>query len=735
RYAALLIDEFQDTDPIQGELLLYLAERAGRSAADWRGLELEPGKLFVVGDPKQSIYRFRGADIRAYEEFTRLMLAQGAAKCDLQTSFRSHAGVVEPVNRVHGALMRPLAGLQPAYLPIQHRRDSGRGAGLELVVARPADGERGSAEESRGAEAAWIARWIAERCGDGKDYRYREVAILLRTTTALGPYLDALKAAGLPYAVEADRSFYDTQEVLDLLNLLRALDDPEDRLSLAGLLRSPLAALDDRELYALKLAGGLDYRKDPPAGALSEGSRARLAGLWRALRGLRASAGLVGLGEFVGSVFRETFLVELASAAYYGEQTASNLLKFARLAAQAGEERGATLKELIGLVERAARESADEGESPLADEQLDAVRILTIHKAKGLEWPVVILPNLGAPPRAGDAPASKVDWSSGTIGLALPKTKAADAAMAFLKRAEALRERHEAVRLLYVAMTRACDHTILLGPRKPAGERSFGALLRQAGAWPAEDASPESLSLGGLRVPVRYVDGPGPAQLPRPGGSGLPGAPKGLPALARAWKERRAGAAAAAAPRATSPTALEAAARWRGPAPASEEAPAPRAGRAKLVGVLCHRVLEGWDFQAGGDAAAAVERACRALRFEQPGDDWEGAAAESRELLAGFLRSEAARELAAAAILGREVPFVFAEEGRIVRGAIDVIYELGGKLWVGDYKTEKPARKGSGAASRHEAQSKAYREAVSRALGRPCGFKLLFLRGGKASAA
>ncbi|MBI5202154.1 MAG: UvrD-helicase domain-containing protein [Elusimicrobia bacterium] len=731
RWDALFIDEFQDTDPIQGELLLYLAERRGGAAKTWRDLRLEPGKLFVVGDPKQSIDRFRGADIRAYQDCTDLLLRQGALKCDLTVSFRSHAGVVDPVNAIHDRLMLSRPGLQPSYLAIQPYREAKAGAALELVVSRAAEGEKLGADAGRAREAAWIASWIAANCGERKAHKFRDVALLLRATTNLEPYLDALKAAGLPYAVEADRYFYGTQEVVDLLNLLRVLDDPSDRVSLFGLLRSPLAALDDRELYELKLAGGADYRREPPR-ALSKTSRERVARFFGALASLRERAGREPLGDFVARVFRETFLVELASAAYYGEQTASNLQKFARLAVKAGDDRGATLKEFIGLVERDIREGTREGESPLADEHLDAVRILSVHKSKGLEWPVVILPNLSAPPRSSELGIARVDWGSGAVGLALTKAKAADAAMAFLKLEEGRREGFEAVRLLYVAMTRARERLILCGSQAFKGEKCFTGLLARAGAWPAPaGGSPESLALGGRAVPISYLD----ADVPAPGAAKA-SEEKGLAldGLGGLWKDRRKAAKAAEKPASTSATrlaALEPKPASKPDAESSEDGPAPESAP-RLLGVVCHRVLERWDYRADGDFAAAARREAERLVREGARADAALLASESAGILKGFLESDAASGLAQAEILGREVPFLYADGGQVIRGSIDLLYREGKRLWVADYKTERTgAREAEALAKRHAAQSKVYREAVRRALGEACGFKLVLLRTGQ----
>jgi ATP-dependent helicase/nuclease subunit A len=169
RYGAVLVDEFQDTDPLQGEMLLFLAEGPDSAADRWNDVRLEPGKLFIVGDPKQSIYRFRGADIRAYEAFVSLVISQGGIKCDLQTSFRTHERIVDPVNRLFSGLMREEKGLQPAYLPLLPRpaategpADAGRGP---LLPIGGGDVELVLVDGGPAAEARWIARWIVDQCG------------------------------------------------------------------------------------------------------------------------------------------------------------------------------------------------------------------------------------------------------------------------------------------------------------------------------------------------------------------------------------------------------------------------------------------------------------------------------------------------------------------------------------------------------------------------------------------
>ena len=180
-FGAFLIDEFQDTDPLQGELLMYLAEEESRDARTWRETRLARGKLFVVGDAKQSIYRFRGADISAVENFTEHLVSQGALQATLRTNFRSTQAIVDAVNGVFRSVMKGRPGLQPDYKEIAP--SSAGGAAPRWIRVKPAGSDtKLSANARRRAEAAWIADWILRQRGE---LSYRDIAIVVRTTTDL----------------------------------------------------------------------------------------------------------------------------------------------------------------------------------------------------------------------------------------------------------------------------------------------------------------------------------------------------------------------------------------------------------------------------------------------------------------------------------------------------------------------------------------------------------------------
>lgn len=719
KFDAFLVDEFQDTDPLQGEILLFLTEEKDAEAERWRDVVLERGKLFIVGDPKQSVYRFRGADIRAYEHFVRLVLDQGGLKCDLQTSYRSHARIVEPVNRLFSQAMRESPGLQPAYLPLYPRPGTeGDAGGVELVLVAGGGEDPLSARASQEREAGWLARWIVDHCGpegSGRPWRAGDVAILFRSTAALPVYMEALKNAHVPTLVESDRAFYGTPEVMDFLNWVRVVLDPADTVSLVGLLRSPRAAVRDADLLVLSDRGLLDDRAVLPED-LPAALRGRVENLFAALGESRRWAFREPLGAWAGRVMATGGLLESCAAAYHGEQTVSNLMKLVRWAEELGAREGETLSAFGRRLSRAVARQKEEGESPLGEEQVDAVRLLTVHKAKGLEYKVVFVPNLGAKTRAGTRSTDVVlhDWGEGRVGHRLPGLRWADAAMVFLEGDERRREEEESVRLFYVAATRAKEKLFLLGGDK-AARGSFLSMLQAAavpdkGAW----VFPEGFRLECTEIPPQ--DSPGPLWPHR----STEESPREETDLSALWDRRRSEfASLQGAPVFLRPSAMK----EGGPRGGSPFGPSENAA---AVGTLCHAVLEKWDFKNPGDLSRAVGEARQRVE-----DLSEAAAAEAEGLLRGFLVSPAARSLAHAEILAREIPFVAPEAGGVTRGVMDLLYRKDGRLWVADYKTDRlaPGEARTRAAA-YAPQGEAYRRAVEQSLGERCGFEVIFLRTG-----
>ena len=519
RYRSILIDEFQDTDPIQYEILLYLAEEPGRAATDWRRVRVERGKIFVVGDPKQSIYGFRRADIEAYLEVVeKIIKAQGGIECRLTTNFRSNSEILDVVNGTFDTLIRAQEGVQPPYIAIRPAPERNSAAGsLPKVIVRKivsADDDRIDAETARRLEGQSLARWLKEAVlsktailnsrGETVFAQPRDVAILVRKLTDIHEYLEPLRRHGIRYVVEGERQFYAAKEIIDAVNLLRAVENPHDRLAWVGVLRSPLGGLTDQEIYDLHRQNMLDYRA---VAKLAPGDfPATLGILCKTMACLHDEILTMPIGAALAHLFATLPIEQLAACHFHGEQAVGNLQKLLRQAEQLGREGLTTLKAAIRQLEKRVLEVKDESESVLAEENLDAVRVMSIHKSKGLEFPIVILAGCqtGIENQRNPPPESLFDWSSGLTGLRIGQT--VDLAGLYIAEKTKLRNIEEQKRLLYVAMTRARENLVI--SCAPANRRggSFLDLLDQSlnGAIAAATES-TSAQLGNGRVAIEVV--------------------------------------------------------------------------------------------------------------------------------------------------------------------------------------------------------------------------------------
>jgi ATP-dependent helicase/nuclease subunit A len=771
QFKAILVDEFQDTDPVQYEMILYLAEAAGREEQEWRRVRLEPGKLFIVGDPKQSIYAFRRADMEAYDAVVEdYVLAQTprGERHTLHSNFRSHSALLSPINEVFARVfpLVPIKGLQPKndpLLAVQTDAQPLQTERLEMRLVRPQEPDADADTASR-AEAEELARWLREEVLDVEQIREHEapvtikprhVAVLLRTLTKARDYLEAFRRYDIPCLTEGEKHFYERQEVIDAVNVLRAVANPHDALALVGVLRSSLGGLSDATIEDLARKGLLDYRRPLSADVRDA---AAIAPVYALLGEVQRELPRVPLPDVMDLVLNKVPLLELAAASMDHEQAVANLLKLRDITARLAQRPDFTLQGLIAELTSRVFEPPDETESPLAEEGLEdreqqgAVRLLSIHKAKGLEFPMVILAGLH---RGTDRRESRIliqhDWSTGIVGVRAGDLQTVGGVYVGHKLAQ--RQRAEQARVLYVAMTRAKRRLVLSAglPAKSKGGESFLSRLADAMDLDLSSIETAAIRLGETEVPVRVI--PGRDVAPRSGtGPVWREADGDLSGLLSRWSERMERWQAARHTRLfTSPTALQEAdagslprgapakrasgGTAAGPSPATADS-----GRARLIGILAHLVLESWDFADDPERLKGrVTAICRTgiqSELVTQGDVGQ-IEAELHDLFTTFAASQSYVELQRATILGRETPFAIPwdEPGHqpcIMEGVIDLIYRLDGKVWIADYKTDRvEARELANRASVYQAQADVYRTAVSRCLGlEQVGFKFFFLRSG-----
>ncbi len=756
RFKAILVDEFQDTDPIQYEVLLYLAEEKGQQAEDWRKIKLKPGKLFVVGDPKQSIYAFRRADIEAHLRVVRdVIQRQNGIECALKTSFRSHEGILDVVNGVFSQLIQARETLQPPYASIHPLEDAVLepkelpSALLRHVEIRRVEGDEDlNAADARRLEGQSLARWLAEdvlgkamildKNRSPMPAQAGHVAILMRSLVNVDQYLEPLRRRGIPYVVEGEKHFYATQEVIDMVNLLRAIENPYDRLALAGTLRSPLGGLNDRELYELHLQGLLDYRAVAwPKGLPKKRPASQVRDLYSILLRLHKETRRLSVGDAVREIFDSLPVMVLAASSYHGEQRVANLEKVRLLAEEMGREGTATLKGVIATLERRVSEMKEEGESSLAEEGLNAVKVLSVHKAKGLEFPLVILAGCQAGVNRQGSETVEVyhDWSTHLVGLHVDDLWSLSGI--FLDGKKKTREEEEQKRVFYVAATRAREHlTLSCAAAKRKSSGSFLSLLEEATGEIRSATESKSVTVGAGKIQLRILQ----EGLEPPGSIGSKAEKRSVVFDAQAYEKvvlqrQEKYQETIETPLFVNPTLLK-----RGEEEGRGQVPRGKNGgglnqEALFVGELAHRFLQRWDFSQ--DPQAFREQLLPFLDLSLDARDDHDRMAVQRELeeiFHVFFNSSAYEELKSSHILGREIPLLIPWGDQIMEGVMDVLYEKDGELYVADYKTDRvQGRDLSEVVQGYRHQAQIYSEAVRRCVQREvAGFKIFLLRLGEA---
>lgn len=437
RWKAFLIDEFQDTNPIQARLLHLLTDGA---------------LLTVVGDEQQAIYGFRRADVTVFRSFQHLIQQNGGAKEVLATSFRTHHHLVEPVNQVFAPVLGDLH--QPLVAARQDApHDGPHLSGFVITDENKVSGKR----QRQRMEGALIAQKLKTLLDEGclvhdkktntlRPVRYGDIAILSRTWDPLGTYGEALEAAGIPVVHAGGGSLLDTREAKDAQVLLRFLADPEDKLALAAVLRSPFFAVSDRDLYhhfgpESRPTSGRPQGAPPALHELlckkTTTPPSRLLQLADRLTGYTAV--IANLPNAPRRLADWRGFLDLVRQLEYGHQDVFQLVRH--------------LRRLIDA-------KIDIPRPPL--EADNAVSLMSIHASKGLEWPVVIVPDLTRRPNHS-SPSVIFDRDLGVaIRLEDEDGEKRDPILyTILKATKTKQEEDEAKRVLYVALTRARDHLIL----------------------------------------------------------------------------------------------------------------------------------------------------------------------------------------------------------------------------------------------------------------------------------
>ncbi len=491
RFHPILVDEFQDTDPIQAELLFYLT---GTDVAerDWTRLRPAPGSLFLVGDPKQSIYRFRRADIDIYNIVKEKVRGDGGEVLELSANFRSLpclAGWVNPL--FESVFPRRADAYQAGFMPLETVRTASPGASSGIFKITVPAVKRHAKEGIADLDSRRVADYVAWACagnlrlaapeGGARPAEPGDFLILFRYKDRMNMYARRLEVLGLPYEISGSDAFTDNDEVGEVMNLLHALDDPDDPVFTVAVLRGLFFGLSDNELLAHRAAGGAFSYLEAAEDGLDRVKRA-----FGVLRNWRGLAGRVPPSAALETILQDSGLLSHLVTSEMGSSRAGNVFKVVEiLRAREGVELTSFAAAVEFMAEWVGAQPVEE--MSLAPGRPNAVRLMNLHKAKGLEAAVVILAN---PAGVRDfEPERHVRRTGGTplghFRFTKPagfttKTLSQPAGWEESAAEETKYEEAEEGRLMYVAATRARDLLVVSSYAGDLGERKAWGLLEDS---------------------------------------------------------------------------------------------------------------------------------------------------------------------------------------------------------------------------------------------------------------
>ena len=690
----LLIDEFQDTNHDQFDIARLLTQA-------------EPAMCcFFVGDAKQSIYEFRGAEVDVFEKARQE--AQSIIRLD--RNFRAVPDVLAFVNDFFER-SRLLENVEREYAPLVAEREEFREPRIAFLL--PPEEPGTNAEGYREEEARLVAERLVEMCataparvvdpdtGEERDARFGDAAILFRSLRDVYTYEKQLRAMNIPYTLEAGAGFYERQEVTDVRNLLTLLVNPWDDVAMLGFLRSPMVGLSDDAILNLCGPRGLAASFFSDLRLEDATQDARLTDARALLVDLQAHTPLP-LPRFLRYLLTCTEYEAILLGQFLGARKAGNVRKIMDLAEGFARTRTPTLSAFVRYLDDVAAEAIREGEAPAEPEHARSVQLMTIHKAKGLEFPIVVLPDLSRMPASSKQLPVQLDRENGLVVQCQDATgeRAATPIAAFMAEAQEQRDQAEHARVLYVAMTRARDW-LLLGGSPKAHKKSWLASLDEA--FSVLDRSDDD-TFGGDGWQARVYRAAG-AHEPSDRSQSDTAGSVDIEKLRRRMQPLPAETAIRTS---FAVTELLEHAFPRDGEPARTDAPAPaETGMgAAARGTLVHALLERWDFRS--EVRSLAEELHAKLCPASPQDVVDDLVATAERLR----QSSLGQRLTVAPALEREARFLLRVDDALISGAIDLMMEDGTII---DYKTGrwKPETH-----TQYEWQVQLYAAAVRQLLGK-----------------
>lgn len=446
KFKYIMVDEFQDINELQKEIFYKLTSIDSK---------LDRSNLFIVGDPKQSIYGFRGADLDVfYDVMADIEYVTNSKAINLDVNYRTVDTVLEFINDIFQKLMGN------RYYRLANFKTSSNSIDIEILENEDlvvAEGENASSYH-RIFESELIAKRIKELVLSGR-YNYGDFAILFRASTRNHIYEEALKKYGIPFYNFGGKGFFEQREILDLINALKAISNPYDTIATIGFLRSPMIGLSDNTIYWL-----LRFRESTIFESMknllnkefiTDEDNKKLNDALILMEYFYEIKHFYGLEYLVNELISKTLFIESLLLKHVGKQAVANVYKFIDLVRNFEKDHIQKLEDFIDYVEEI--KDLEESQEKIYTEDANVVKILTIHKAKGLQFPVVIIPELCS---SSSARFPSMVFSK-SLGLGLDLN---NASILYNKiKSEILKkEKEEMERILYVAMTRA-ENLLILG--------------------------------------------------------------------------------------------------------------------------------------------------------------------------------------------------------------------------------------------------------------------------------
>ena len=478
RHQYYMVDEYQDTNELQYELVMLLTN------------ELKSANLFIVGDPKQSIYGFRGADVRVFDKTKQKIIDDAGEDISLTENFRSLRDVIGFVNYFFERLMGPGKenDFEVEYEALTQARHAKTNGTIEILIGQNGGASANEYELiaqriqnmlSNEEETVWVRGEYGKM--SERPIQYGDIAILIRSRTHLPDIEHALLEAGIPYLTTGGIGFYQRQEIYDLWNYLNFLNKPsESDASLAAVLRSPAFGISDAELYEISLQKiekqAAEKQENRPFWDKAQNYQARTDQLRHAIDTLKRHtkfAHRIPVNRLIRTIVNETGLIGTLKTGKYGQQRWENYQKLLDLARNFdGEENKQILPDFIEFLDILITEEPREGQAPI-EASSGAVQIMTVHAAKGKQFPIVMLPRLDRRGQTDREPFIDEEFGIGFSPLKPDNNyqKSEPEIVTLMKNRSNERETAEKKRLFYVGATRAEDRLILSGTlpdnRKP----------------------------------------------------------------------------------------------------------------------------------------------------------------------------------------------------------------------------------------------------------------------------